>query len=676
MSGVRFNFGSDGLPVRARIFGGFAVVLVLLGAVAAMMLDDTSTVETLSDHVEGSAKAATLVSGFVGRAQEARMRVIDYALSENDGDLQRARQSLRLLREAATTLQTVEGSSEHRRESVMQITEDQSKYGAAVDEMIQGIGDRRKYAAALGKAAMDARTIVDAIATALIREKVPGEVLEKGMRLVEAFHTSNAAATRFLASRNPAEAAAAGSELAAMRRVLDSLKTDASESRRIQRFVQALAEPIGQFEEAMSGVVAATDRIVAAAASREVAGTALLNAASTMDAQILAEQTDAVGAMQRAVRSSSDLGLFTSAGALAIGVVLALLIGSGISGPISQITASMRQLADGNLDADIPHAKRRDEIGAIARAVQVFRDGLTRANQLATEQAIEQSAQTQRSQRLSALSAAFEAKISQMVESLNTAAAAMNATASRMSATAEHTKQRSVAVAGAAGQASVSVNVAAASAKELSSSINEISRQVGESSKVAAHAAADAERTNATVQALSADVQHIGEIVVMIQTIASQTNLLALNATIEAARAGVAGRGFAVVAIEVKSLASQTAKATEEIGQKIAQIQAVTAAAVKAIEGIVTTIRRMNTIAEMIVGSISEQGAATQEITRSVQEAALETGEVSGNIVAVSQAAVESGTAAASVLASAEQLEREAACLRAEVDAYLRNMAA
>jgi hypothetical protein len=280
MSGVRFNIGSDRLPVRARIFGEFAVVLVLLGTLAAMTLRGAGIVETQSHHVEDSGKVAARMSGFVRQAEEARTRVIEYALSENDGDLQRAQQSLALLREAAATLKMVEGSSERRRASLIQITEDQTRYGAAVDEMIQAIGDRRKHAATLGKAATDAQTIVSAIATALVREKAASEVLEKGIRLMEGLHTSHAAAIRFLASRNPADAAAAGSELAAMQRALDSLKADINESRRTQRFVHALAEPIGQFEQALSGLVATTDRIVAAAALPETTGSALLDAAS------------------------------------------------------------------------------------------------------------------------------------------------------------------------------------------------------------------------------------------------------------------------------------------------------------------------------------------------------------------------------------------------------------
>jgi HAMP domain-containing protein len=298
---------------------------------------------------------------------------------------------------------------------------------------IEAIGDRRKHITALGKAATDAGTIVSAIATTLVRAKATSEVLEKGMRLVEAFHTSDAAATRFLASRNPADAAAAGSELGAMRRALEGVKADTSENRRIQRFIQAIVEPIDQFEQALSGIVVATDRVGAAAALRERAGGALLHAASAMYAETLAEQKDAVGAMQAAVTSSRNLGLITSAVALAIGVGLAWLIGSGISAPITRITASMRQLTEGNLDADVPHP--------------------------------------QRSQLLTALNAGFEAKISRMVESLSAAAVTMNATAAHMSQTAEQTKQRSLAVAGAAEQASVNVSTAADGCRSSTTSL-------------------------------------------------------------------------------------------------------------------------------------------------------------------------------------------------------------
>jgi methyl-accepting chemotaxis protein len=347
-----------------------------------------------------------------------------------------------------------------------------------------------------------------------------------------------------------------------------------------------------------------------------------------------------------------------------------------VSRPITAMTAAMRRLAERDMGVDIAGLGRGDEIGAMAAAVQVFKDNMMKADELAAAQESERRMKEQRAQEIEQLTGQFEGKVAQLVGALSSAATEMEATAQSMSATAEETNQQSVAVAAAAEQASANVQTVATAAEELSSSISEIGRQVAQSAKIADQAVADAQRTDATVRALADGAQKIGDVVTLIQDIAGQTNLLALNATIEAARAGEAGKGFAVVASEVKNLATQTGKATGEIAAQIAQIQTATQDAVGAIQGIGAIIGEISQIATTIASAIEEQGAATQEIARNVQQAAQGTQEVTSNISGVKQSAAATGGAATQVLGAAGQLSEQSAALSGEVDTFLAGVRA
>ena len=366
--------------------------------------------------------------------------------------------------------------------------------------------------------------------------------------------------------------------------------------------------------------------------------------------------------------------------ALGAAVLFCIAIGcamvSGISRPITAMVEAMKKLASGETSTAIPAQGRKDEVGAMAAAVQVFKDNMITASRLEAEQKAEQDRKEQRRKAVDTYIEDFDKSVGGMLEMVASASTELESTAKSMSSTAETAQQQSTAVAAASEQASTNVQTVASAAEELSSSISEISRQVAESTRITAQAVQETEKTNAQILGLADAAQRIGDVVKLINDIAGQTNLLALNATIEAARAGEAGKGFAVVASEVKSLAGQTAKATEEISAKIAEMQSATSLSVDAVQGIGHTIARINEIATTIASAVEEQGAATQEIARNVQQASAGTAEVSTNIVGVTKAANDTGAASTQVLGAAGELSKQSESLRTQVDTFLSKIRA
>ncbi|KJC57993.1 chemotaxis protein [Bradyrhizobium sp. LTSPM299] len=353
-----------------------------------------------------------------------------------------------------------------------------------------------------------------------------------------------------------------------------------------------------------------------------------------------------------------------------------LYVGRNILRRIRGLQRSMQLLSDGDLDTEIPQSRQRDEIATMADSLQIFRESMIEGRELSASQDKDRVAKTERASRMETQIAAFESTVRNALGSLQSSASSMQTTAQSMSATADQSSALVSAVASAAEETSVNVQTVSAGTEELSSSISEIGRQVVTSAEIARKAVEEASATDTTMQGLADNAARISVVVDLIQTIASQTNLLALNATIEAARAGEAGRGFAVVASEVKNLASQTAKATEEIRQQIVSMQEVTTTAVSAIRNISSTIGEINDVTTAIAAAVEEQGAATREIARNIQHAAGGTSEVSSNIVGVSNASSEAGAAAGEVLNASDALRREADVLREEIDGFLSNIRA
>ena len=385
------------------------------------------------------------------------------------------------------------------------------------------------------------------------------------------------------------------------------------------------------------------------------------------ESDVLTDQTNATRHMSLAV--------------LLVAVAVTVLFGiwisiSGMVRPIARLNDAMGRLARSDWTTDVPGTTRRDELGGMAKTVEVFKSNGMEADRLRAEQQVEQQRQIDRGKKIETSVASFEKVIAEVVGTVASASTELQTSAQSMAATAEETSRQSTVVAAASEQASTNVQTVASATEELASSVAEITRQVAESARICAAAVAEAAQTQQAMHGPAEMAQKIGDVVTLITNIASQTNLLALNATIEAARAGDAGKGFAVVASEVKNLANQTAKATEEISAQISAMQKASAESVHAIETISATIGRVNEIATTIASAVEQQGAATKEIARNVQQASQGTSEVSSNISGVSQAASETGAASSQVLNAAGELSKQSELLRGQVDRFLTEVRA
>ncbi len=377
-----------------------------------------------------------------------------------------------------------------------------------------------------------------------------------------------------------------------------------------------------------------------------------------------------------AAASTSQRHLILGTIAILLGaVVLAFLLGRGLSRPLAAITAVMNRLSGGEIDVTIPGRERHDELGTMASAVDVFRRSMIEARSMReTQEASKHQTELEKRALQRQMADRFEADVKSVVAAVAQSTTDMQRAAGEITTSVNGTSQRAAAAAAASDEASGSVSAVAAATEELASSVAEIGRQVTHSSQVADNAVVKVGQTTEMVSSLASAAEKIGDVLRLIGAIASQTNLLALNATIEAARAGEAGRGFAVVASEVKDLASQTAKATEEIAGQVAAIQAATGDCVTAIGGISDTIREISGIATTIAAAVEQQDSATREIARSVQQAATGTSEVSVNVTGASQSADQSRTLANNVATASSQLGQQADALYKSVDTFLAGL--
>ena len=500
--------------------------------------------------------------------------------------------------------------------------------------------------------------------------------VELGAKQVTAqYQAATALANTFVINSDQTVATSA---LARLKFVENSLRAISSTDEKIVQSVQEVSALLDEYRKSLSKLVENSKSIDELTTEMAESATAIMQGSGAMKVALLSDQQRLESESDASIGETERLIAMLAAGGFLLGGVLAVLLGKGISRPMTAMCKAMRELAGGNFDVVLPGLGRRDELGEMAAAVEEFKlQAIARAERdAAAQDAQNRASSAARRTELIRFADDFEAAVGAIVSNVSSSAVQLESAAGTLTRTAETTQNLSSRVAGASEEASSKMQSVATATEELSASVDEIGRRVCESNKIAEAAVLQAQQTDGRIGKLSRAAQQIGDVVKLITAIAEQTNLLALNATIESARAGEAGRGFAVVASEVKSLAGQTAKATDEISSHISGMQDATQESVAAIKEIGGTIAEISNIASSIANAVEQQSSATQEIARSVQTVAQGTQEAAANIMHVNRGATETGSASEEVLNSAKSLSTESTRLREELDRFMANIRA